>query len=100
MRYEDMLSDPLAAFTGLTNFLQIDAPAARVEKAVESASFDSLRALEERYGFAERSAAQQRFFRQGQAGSWRDTLAPGDVKAVVAAHREQMDRFNYVPDGL
>ena len=100
MGYEAMLADPLRAFSGLARFLRLDATPERIERAVENASFNVLRALEERDGFRERTMAQRRFFRSGKSGSWRDELTDDEARAVVAAHRHQMERFDYVPDGF
>ncbi|MEM7119946.1 MAG: sulfotransferase domain-containing protein [Pseudomonadota bacterium] len=100
MGYEDMLADPLKVFSGLVGFLRLDATPERIERAVENASFNVLRALEERDGFRERTMAQRRFFRSGKSGSWRDELTDDEARTVVAAHRQQMERFNYVPDGF
>jgi len=99
MRYEDILADPVAAFTGLVRFLKIDAPRERVERAVEFSSFKVLRDLENRDGFWERTVAQKNFFRKGQAGAWREELTDEQVKSIVDVHRTQMERFGYVPDG-
>ena len=100
MRYEDMLADPLACFVDLVRFLRIDTTKQRIRKATEHSSFKVLRRLEERDGFWERTAAQQNFFRQGKAGSWRDELTDRQVQAIVDAHRPQMERFGYVPEGF
>lgn len=100
LRYEDLLVDPLKAFTGLVSFLNVDAPPSRIRKAVEHSSFKVLRRLEEKHGFQERTAAQDNFFRRGTAGAWRDELTADQVNTIVSKHRDQMERFGYVPDGF
>jgi hypothetical protein len=99
MRYEDMLEDPVKAFTSLVRFLNIQASEERIRKAVEHSSFKVLRKLEERDGFWERTDVQKSFFRKGESGSWRDELTEDEVKAIVDTHRTQMERFGYVPEG-
>jgi len=99
MRYEDMAADPLAAFTRLTDFMRIEATAEAVARAVGHADFDAARRMEEEAGFKERTPAQERFFRAGKTGQWRDILSPRQVAAIVDAHRDQMARFGYVPEG-
>ena len=99
MRYEDMLADPVKAFTGLVRFLNIQASEDRIRKAVEHSSFKVLRKLEERDGFWERTDVQKNFFRKGESGSWRDELSAGEIRAIVDTHRAQMERFGYVPEG-
>ena len=98
MRYEDMLADPLACFRGLIAFMRIAADTATVERAVANAAFDKVAAMEAADGFVERTPAQERFFRTGRAGQWRDVLSERQVATVVGAHREQMARFGYLPE--
>lgn len=100
LRYEDMLQTPLKAFTGVAKYLNLDASQSRIERAIENSSFKVMRAQEDARGFAERSPAQERFFRKGTAEQWPDVLSEEQVAQVVADHREQMQRFDYVPDGL
>ncbi len=99
VRYEDLLAKPVAVFGGVTRFLGIRAPRARVEKAVRHSSFKVLRSQEDRSGFSERSPVQDRFFRSGKAGGWRDVLGDKQIEKIITDHREQMERFNYVPAG-
>ena len=58
-------------------------------------AFSRLRAQEAESGFAEKSPAAPTFFRAGIAGSWRTVLTPVQVRAVVDAHGEVMERFGY-----
>ena len=100
VRYEDMIKAPVKTFAGVAKFLNVDAPRARIERAVKNSSFKVLRAQEDKHGFSERSPAQERFFRKGTAGHWKDELNDDQVARIVADHREQMQRFGYVPAGL
>jgi hypothetical protein len=100
MRYEDMLANPWKSFSGLTKFLGLAAPRARIEKAIRLSSFRVLKEQEQRGGFRERPARMAAFFREGKAGQWRKILTPAQVSAIVAVHREQMARFGYVPPGM
>lgn len=100
MRYEDMLAEPEAAFLALARFMRVPASEADVRRAAAHAAFDRVAAMEAEGGFVERTPAQQRFFRAGRAGQWREALTEAQVAAIVGAHREQMARFGYVPEGL
>jgi hypothetical protein len=100
MRYEDMLANPQKSFAAVVKFLGIEAPRQRIEKAVRLSSFQVLKEQERRQGFRERPRAMEAFFREGKAGQWRKVLSKEQVAAVVAAHREQMERFGYVPEGM
>lgn len=97
MRYEDMSQRPLEAFGGLAQFLRLQVSRERLQRAIDHSSFDSLRKLEEKSGFQERSDKSKYFFRQGKAGGWRDVLTPAQVEAVVGFHEKQMRRFGYWP---
>tara|TARA_Y100001934_G_scaffold96189_1_gene118838 strand:- start:15929 stop:16765 length:837 start_codon:yes stop_codon:yes gene_type:complete len=100
MRYEDMLASPVKAFSDLAKFLQLDAPRSRIERAVKNSSFKVLRKQEELHGFHEKTAAQENFFRSGKAGEWKDVLSEEQVAAICNAHRDQMARFGYLPEGF
>ena len=73
------------------------APRARIERAIERASFKALRAQEDEKGFREKSPHAQKFFREGRAGQWRDLLSQSQIDRVVDRHKEQMQRFGYWP---
>jgi hypothetical protein len=100
MRYEDMLANPWKSFSGLVKFLGLNAPRPRIEKAIRLSSFRVLKEQEQRGGFRERPARMEAFFREGKAGQWRKILTPAQISAIVAAHREQMARFGYIPPGM
>jgi hypothetical protein len=97
LRYEDMLRNPLKAFGGLVQFMGLQTPRARIERAIERSSFKALRSQEDRKGFREKSPYAQKFFRDGRAGQWREALTQLQVDRVVDRHKEQMQRFGYWP---
>ncbi len=97
MRYEDMLLRPIETFSGLVRFLGLPDERDRLARAVELSSFKALRQQEDLHGFRERSTAQQRFFREGRAGGWREKLTRAQVESLVAVHEVQMRRFGYWP---
>ena len=98
VRYEDMIEKPQETFRGVANFLGLDPPPERLERAISHSSFDQLRTQETQAGFVERSQ-HSRFFRSGTVGQWRDALSEAQVARLVDGHREQMARFNYLPEG-
>ena len=97
LRYEDMLNNPVKAFGGLAGFLGLKPPRQRLERAIERASFKTLRGQEDEKGFKEKSPFAQKFFREGRAGQWRDKLSQSQIDKVVDQHKEQMQRFGYWP---
>ncbi len=99
VRYEDMAAKPAPTFAAIARFLGIDAPRERLLRAVRFSSFKVLRAQEKKDGFVERTPVQKNFFRAGKSGGWRKKLTEDQVRRVVETHREQMERFDYVPKG-
>jgi len=97
LRYEDMLESPFKSFGAVAKFLGINAPRDRLDKAIKQSSFKVLKNQEKAKGFIERPAKAEAFFRKGEAGQWRHDLTPEQVQRIVSDHREQMERFGYVP---
>ncbi|HET6432600.1 sulfotransferase domain-containing protein [Dyella sp.] len=100
IRYEDMIDKPLKAFLKVAKLVSAGADRARVDRAVRHAEFRSLATLERQHGFIEASDKGARFFRKGRVNEWRLALTREQAQRVVAAHREQMQRFGYVPAGF
>ena len=99
VRYEDMSRRPGPTFRAIAAFLGLKPPRERLERAMRHSSFRSLRAQEDRVGFVERTPSQDRFFRAGKVGGWREVLDDAQVCRVVERHRVQMERFGYLPPG-
>ena len=97
-RYEDLLKDPCSGFGAIVRFAGLEWDDARLDRAIGHAAFPRLRAQEEQDGFVEKLPAAPSFFRAGVAGSWRTALTRGQVKALVDAHGEVMERLGYLRD--
>jgi hypothetical protein len=97
MRYEDMLAEPEKTFGNLARHLLFAPDQHQLSDAIKASSFSELRAQEERDGFRERAEKQQRFFREGRAGQWKDVLTRQQVDRILKDHGEQMARFGYLP---
>ena len=98
VRYEDLMENPVEAFRGVANFLGLNPPSERLQRAISHSSFEQLQSQENEKGFVERSQ-HSRFFRSGRVGQWRDDLSEDQIKRLVSHHRDQMERFGYVPEG-
>ena len=100
VRYEDMSRRPGPTFRGVAAFLGLKPPA-RAHRAGGAAFLlpHACGAQEDRTGFVERTPAQDRFFRSGRVGGWREALSEAQVRRVVERHHAQMARFGYVPAG-
>ncbi|HEX6833403.1 MAG TPA: sulfotransferase domain-containing protein, partial [Rudaea sp.] len=100
VRYEDLIDKPAKAFGRVARLVGVDNDRARVERAIAHASFGSLAAMEKRDGFVEVPIKGKRFFRAGRVNQWRDVLSRAQVQRILTRHREQMQRFRYVPAGF
>jgi len=96
MRYEDIKRDPMAAFTAIATFFEIEKGRKEIAAAVRKCRFENLRRSEEEGGFTEKAAHVQHFFRKGVVGEWRQALTPEQVEKVVEANRPGMERLGYL----
>ncbi|MGH8214458.1 MAG: sulfotransferase domain-containing protein, partial [Rhodanobacteraceae bacterium] len=99
LRYEDLLEKPAKHFAKAAKLIGLGQDKARVERAVKHASFQTIAALEQRDGFVEAVDEKTQFFYKGRANQWREALSREQVQRIVEDHREQMQRFKYVPGG-
>jgi hypothetical protein len=99
VRYEDLIEKPSKTFGRIAKLVGADGNRARMERAIDHSSFSSLSALERRDGFVETAIAGKRFFRSGRINQWRDVLTRDQTQRIIDRHREQMQRFRYVPAG-
>ncbi len=98
MRYENMLTSPVAAFSDLAAFLKLKVSRRRIKESVRTTAFANLRRQEDEKGFGERSAPQKRFFRQGRAGTWRTELSASQVQEITSRNEAMMRKFDYWKD--
>lgn len=99
LRYEDLLEKPAKHFAKAAKLIGLGQDKARIGRAVKHAGFQTLSALEKQDGFVEAVDAKTRFFHTGRANQWREALSRQQVQRIVNDHREQMQRFRYVPAG-
>ncbi|MEH6528067.1 MAG: sulfotransferase domain-containing protein [Sneathiella sp.] len=97
MRYEDMLDKPEETFGGLARFLGLNPPEERLARAIEFSSFKNVQKQEEEKGFNEQSKKNDRFFRVGKSGQWKDVLTDKQVDKIVKYHYDTMKQFGYLP---
>ena len=97
VRYEDLYESPKVYFGNMVHFLGLHCSSSRLSKAINFSSFDVLQKQEQSQGFRERSPMSNAFFRSGEADQWRSHLSRSQIDKIVAAHGDQMDRFNYLP---
>jgi hypothetical protein len=98
LRYEDLLEKPAKWFGKVARMIGTE-DRARIERAIRHSDFRALAEMEKRDGFVEVPIKGKRFFRAGRSNQWREKLSRDQVVRIVTAHREQMQRFGYVPGG-
>lgn len=97
LRYEDLIDKPMFGFGKVARLLGLDDNKARIKKAIKFSSFRELHSQEAKTGFAERSQNSKSFFRKGKKFQWLEVLNEQQITQIISHHREQMDRFDYVP---
>jgi aryl sulfotransferase len=96
VRYEDIAADPIAELRRIACFAGLEPSDELLTAASRGASFERLRANEDREGFVERPGRDRPFFRRGVAGGWRDELDPELARRVERDHAVVMRRLGYV----
>jgi hypothetical protein len=97
VRYEDLQDKPLKAFGSVAKLLGLGQDKTRLRKAIQFSSFRELKQQELAGGFIEKSPNSRHFFRKGSKNQWAESLTEQQVGAIVERHREQMQRFGYIP---
>lgn len=95
LRYEDMLTDTVGCLQKALEFAEIDVTDGSVAKAVERASFDSMRKLEKTKGFKLEMLKPVEFVREGKQGSWKNTFGPGDMERFNRFHGGCVPELSY-----
>ncbi len=99
IRYEDLHAQPLETFTNVIKFLHQEPDVKLIARAVKQSSFKSLKNMEKRDGFDEKSRHSKAFFRSGKTGQWKAKLSKDQIDKVVQGNYVQMKRFGYLPTG-
>jgi hypothetical protein len=96
LRYEDMLTDTFSCLRRALTFAEIDVSDSVIEKAVNRASFDSMKKLENTKGFNVDHLVNVEFVRQGKSGKWGDTFKPGDLVRFNKFHGGSLKEVGYL----
>lgn len=96
VRYRDLHADTHGELTEMLQFLgfeNVDADA--VHRSVEENRFENVQKREEEEGFSEQSDSQDRFFRKGKTGSWREDVPEHLARKLEEDHGEVMRELGY-----
>lgn len=106
--YEDLRSEPLPPFSRIARQLGIDADSAALERALEAASVDRMRAVEKESGVGQpnqydRNDPGALRVRKASASGWREEIDEGTLDYLIAsleadpAAREVLERYGLMP---
>jgi hypothetical protein len=99
VRYEDMIEDEYKVFSEMVRFLKFPASEENILKALRYSSMKELQAQEQEHGFNELpSEASGKFFGGSESTPEKKRLTKTQISRIVQSHREQMERFGYLPD--
>ena len=98
VRYEDIVKDTERKFGEMARFLGLRPSDERLERAIKNSSFEILQSQERSRGFREKPEKAEVFFRKGTPEQWRAELSDDQVRRIISVHRQQMERFGYIPE--
>jgi hypothetical protein len=96
-RFFDLVERPEESLGAMLGFMELASDPARISRAVDFTRFDSLRAQEERSGFAEGSprASSGRFFRDGRSSQWLEVLSPEQAERLIQPNQARLDQLGF-----
>lgn len=93
------MSDAQAQVRKMLDFAGWAADDVKIAQAIENASFDKLKKIEERFGGANEqrtdSGKQTPFFRKGKTSDWMNSFSESDIAEFWKVHRKGMLEFGY-----
>jgi hypothetical protein len=99
LRYEDLLADTQGEMTRIAKFLNLNASAERIAKAVELSSADNMRKLEAKQTNDWLTTRDSRkdipFVRAAKSGQWQQTLPPESVAVIEETWGAVMEMLGY-----
>lgn len=99
LRYEDMISDVVAALNRIQDFLDLERTQEDLQKAAEFSSFENMQNLESRqmdsWEPLKSTLKGERFVRSGKVGEGREALPTHIQKLILESWSEVMARVGY-----
>ena len=99
LRYEDLVADPRRELARVAKFMNIDADAERISKAVERSAADNMRKLEkaqsDKSSLTKDSRKDLSFVRAAKSGGWQKDLPAQYVAQIEAKWGHIMTFLNY-----
>jgi len=102
IRYEDLLSDPVAQLSKAARILRIEPAPERIERAINLSSASNMRSLEQvqwkKWKVSKHTRADIPFVREASSGFWRNHLSEFAVRNIEQAWGETMHELGYQLD--
>lgn len=95
VRYEDLVENPNKELEKVLSALGMDIDQNQLNNTIEFSSFSELAKQESVSGFSERPPHAERFFRKGVSGQWNTTLQQYQIKKIIKAHGQVMNKLGY-----
>jgi len=105
IKYEDILFDARPVFISilkfLSKFVKIKIEKEKIEKSLQSTSFKTLSKIEEKQGFTESIATNEKnkkvkFFNLGKENNWKKLLDDKTVQKINNVFKKEMKELNYL----
>lgn len=96
IRYEDLLCDTAAWLKIALNFIEIEVSDILIDRAVNRASFNSMKKLEKTKGFNLEQLRTVEFMREGKQGSWINTFSSEDLEQFNRYHGGCLKELGYI----
>jgi hypothetical protein len=95
VRYKQLYEEPEQELRRIADFSGLDASEARITEAIQSASFESMRKVEETSGHPREDRFSGRFVRRGKVGNWQDYFGEREKEIFKAAENKALVRLGY-----
>lgn len=99
LRYEDLLSDPVAEISKLLPLLRLDISPEKLQRAVELSSAGKMRSLESKQWKSWNTTKDSRgdipFVREAKSGGWQRKLSADCVQKIERAWGQTMQELGY-----
>jgi hypothetical protein len=92
IKYEDMISDPHKELKKTLNFLGYDKDNNKINYAVESSSFGSLKKIQETKGLNIKNLKNVNFFRKGKVNSYLDEFTEKELQLFNKFHSSNQSK--------
>ena len=98
IRYEDILNDTFLFFKDIVSFLGLSYSVKEIRSAIKKSSFEKLKEDELNFGFGEKYASTDLFFRNGVSGEGIKKLSTQQIDRIIKKHQKIMLLYGYLPE--